>query len=715
MRQPGQLRALLAASLCTCLLTTTALAQQRRTVVFARGDSVVTQGQTLQLGTPVQNDLGPNEAHAYDLKLEENTFVQLVVEQRGIDLIIHVSAPNGKNLGDFDSPNGTQGPENVSFVAVTAGNYHLTVGPLDPQDKTKGSYEIKLLEMRPATEQELKAAKNVEVVRAKGLALLTDVDAILAEIRSPQTRIRAQIQASQLLAQVDEKRSSKYLNDAAASVKEFVANTDQTSNEYARNYSTLTQLRAEIVSLLTPRDPEAALAFLRATRMRFDPYGNEHEQANQEVALELRIAAEVSAKDPKRAVQLARQSLKKGYSGDLSNTISMLKQKNPELAAELANEVVAKLMNEKLLKAGLGANVAANLLRGCRTTPPGEAKPGFSEPLAEPLLSLEACRDIVQKSYQEAIAFTIPPGNVYTMERDAAWNLLHGLRALGPDLDTVIEGGAASVTKKLSELENTSTPEQAAFNQTQIKINESGPIDGALEMIEKIPEEMRESLYTQLANNAASRGEGARARQIINEHIANPWNRRQAMMNIDLQEMYQFINKGKVEDALRTIGAIKTPRERAGLLAQIARQIGPGQKRPAAMNLLEQARAMLGPGAQAQDQEQMNALLELARAFARYDGKRAFDIVEPLVDQVNDICAAARTLEGFGYENYQNDELDMQTGNSITNVATQMTTALGTLAITNFERAKSSADRLRLPEVRLRAYLDIAQQTIQAK
>lgn len=333
----------------------------------------------------------------------------------------------------------------------------------------------------------------------------------------------------------------------------------------------------------------------------------------------------------------------------------------------------------------------------------------------ESFLSAETCRDLVQKSYQDALSYTPPGQNVYTLERDAAWNLLQGLKALGSDLDAMVEGGAAAVTKKLSELENTTTPEQAAFQQAQTDINNNSSTDAALEMIEKIPEENRESLYTQLANNAASRGEGARARQILNEHISNPVQRRQAMNNVDVNEMYQFMNRGKFEDALRIIGALKTPRERANLLAQIARQIGPGQKRVAALNLLEQARAMLAPGVQAQDQDQLNALLELARAFARYDPKHAFEIVDPLVDQVNEICAAARTLDGFGLEVYQNDELDMQNGNNVGNAVAQMTGALGGLAITNFERAKSTADRLRLPEVRLRAYLDIAQQTIQAK
>ena len=76
---------------------------------------------------------------------------------------------------------------------------------------------------------------------------------------------------------------------------------------------------------------------------------------------------------------------------------------------------------------------------------------------------------------------------------------------------------------------------------------------------------------------------------------------------------------------------------------------------------------------------------------------------------------AARTLEGFGQENYEDDELNLQTGNSISQVAGRMSSALGALALVNFERAKGASDRLRLPEMRLRAYLDIALQTVPIK
>jgi hypothetical protein len=130
------------------------------------------------------------------------------------------------------------------------------------------------------------------------------------------------------------------------------------------------------------------------------------------------------------------------------------------------------------------------------------------------------------------------------------------------------------------------------------------------------------------------------------------------------------------------------------------------------MNLLEQARALLGSSVQAQDQEQMNALFEIARAFSRYDSKRSFEIIDPLIDQVNEICTAARTLEGFGTENYDDEELNLQNGSIVAQMVTRMSNTLGTLAVTNFDRAKAAADRMRQPEVRLRAYLDIAQQTI---
>jgi hypothetical protein len=47
-------------------------------------------------------------------------------------------------------------------------------------------------------------------------------------------------------------------------------------------------------------------------------------------------------------------------------------------------------------------------------------------------------------------------------------------------------------------------------------------------------------------------------------------------------------------------------------------------------------------------------------------------------------------------------------------VASQLSRTLATLALINFDQAKAASDKIRLAEVRLKAYLDIADQSIQA-
>lgn len=211
------------------------------------------------------------------------------------------------------------------------------------------------------------------------------------------------------------------------------------------------------------------------------------------------------------------------------------------------------------------------------------------------------------------------------------------------------------------------------------------------------------------------RGDVARARQIVNDYVTTPYQRQQAFYNLDMQEMYRAMSKRKVEDALRSIANLPSAQKRAQALLQMANQLGPGLKRAAALQFLDQARGLLPPSLQAQDYSQMQALLEIAKAYARFDTKRAFEIVDPLIDQFNEISAAVRTVDRFVGEFYEQEELNLQNGNVISSIAAQLTSALGTMALTDFDRAKLTTERIRLPEVRLRAYLDIAQQAIQEK
>ena len=181
--------------------------------------SLTARAQTpLQMSTPIDRTLGPGQTHEFTVTLEENNSIQFVVEQEGIDVLVKVSSPEGKPVGEFDSPNGTDGPEDISFVSKAAGIYHIWVSPLDPAGTTSGRFQIKILEVRPATEQEIKANQSYEIVKAKGVALLLELEETITEIHSPFTRLNAQMLAAQLLSEPEPKRAAKYLTDAANGV-----------------------------------------------------------------------------------------------------------------------------------------------------------------------------------------------------------------------------------------------------------------------------------------------------------------------------------------------------------------------------------------------------------------------------------------------------------------------------------------------------------------
>src|SRR4051812_3294841 len=85
---------------------------------------------TLQTGIPVERTLAAGQSHTYSINLEPDQLLQLVVDQRGIDVVVRVFSPAGKRLGEFDTPNGANGPEDVTVIADAAGAYRIEVAPL---------------------------------------------------------------------------------------------------------------------------------------------------------------------------------------------------------------------------------------------------------------------------------------------------------------------------------------------------------------------------------------------------------------------------------------------------------------------------------------------------------------------------------------------------------------------------------------------------------
>lgn len=669
-----------------------------------------TEPVSLQLGQSVERTIKRGDSHSFNLNLKVDQFLQLVVDQRGIDVVVRAFSPDGKSLGEFDSPNGVNGPENVSIITKVNGLYRIEVSPLGQEgNQDSGRYEIKILDLRAATNEELEVANNRETARRKGLALLIEVANSLQQIRLPETRVRLQLQTAQLIWASDEKRARKLVDEAIEGINQYMAGVDPDDQNYYQGYQTALQLRNDLLAALTPSDPELALSILRSTRVLVDPNAGQYaDQYNQESQLELSVASQIAAKNPKRALQIAQENLKKGYSYNLLDTVNQLIAPDRDSAARLAGEIAAKLQSENLLKNQTAGNLVINLLQ---TANYANNSAAGADTAKTPLLTEKQYRDLFSQALSAALAYSPSSSGVYSPERSSAQSILTSLKSMTSEMEKYAPGKAAAVEKSLTELNASPDLQSRLLLQYQGVIN-NGSITEALEAAAKAPQEISDQTYQQVAMKAASGGDLALAKQILTEHIPNPIQRQQLMRSIDQQAVYGALNNGKFEQALRNVNTIRPPNDRAMMIIQIVNQFGGNQKKATLLELLEQARGLTVSSGRAEDQDQMNALFEIAGAYFRLDPKRGFEVLEPLVDQFNEMCAAAVVMNGFGQQYFLNGELLLHNGNSMATFANQLMNTLGISAISDFDRAKAAADKMQRAEARLATYLSIAQQTI---
>jgi tetratricopeptide (TPR) repeat protein len=94
--------------------------------------------------------LAGGEAHSYRIAAPAGTFVQIGVEQRGIDVAARLLDPSGREMTLVDSPTGPHGTEPLPLVVDVAGFPWLEVQAAAGH----GAYAVRIEARRPATEQD---------------------------------------------------------------------------------------------------------------------------------------------------------------------------------------------------------------------------------------------------------------------------------------------------------------------------------------------------------------------------------------------------------------------------------------------------------------------------------------------------------------------------------------------------------------------------------
>ena len=103
-------------------------------------------------GEAVEGDLAGGERCAYPVTLGAGDYARFYVEQRlagdrGIDLVVSLTAPDGSQVDAVDGPGGVAVGEQLSLVAPAGGTYALVLAVVDPA-APRGRYRVELEERR---------------------------------------------------------------------------------------------------------------------------------------------------------------------------------------------------------------------------------------------------------------------------------------------------------------------------------------------------------------------------------------------------------------------------------------------------------------------------------------------------------------------------------------------------------------------------------------
>src|ERR1700755_100472 len=130
---------------------------------------------TLELGAVVERQMEGGGEHLYIISAHSEQFLQVTVQQKGIDVVLTLLAEGGELVSRVDRPNGARGKESLSALIKVSGTYKLRINSLD-RVAAKGTYVVSVARLRaplPGDDVRVRAEQAVsegELLRARGTA-----------------------------------------------------------------------------------------------------------------------------------------------------------------------------------------------------------------------------------------------------------------------------------------------------------------------------------------------------------------------------------------------------------------------------------------------------------------------------------------------------------------------------------------------------------------
>lgn len=458
----------------------------------------------------------------------------------------------------------------------------------------------------------------------KGLLLLDEIINEAPTLRLAENRAIVQANAADLLWARDEQRARALFGEAVANVSEMTNSVPTDDVEYESLLQESEELRRSVLEMAARHDAQFARTLLRTTT-------HPDQEPSNELRLELSLASQAVAKDPRQAARLAEETLEKGVDGRLPELIAEIQVKDREAAARLASAVVTKLRSTHLAANEEATGVAFGLFRLAAEPPAG---PGAADSPA-PLLDRQAMEMLAETII--SVALTTSADNT---------DLLLELQLLLPVVERHAPARVPLVRRKIARLpEATSQPGSSSAGAAR----KSEPEEDKLQAAAKA---------------------------------------------------------GREDEARTLLAAMRNPAERVAVLLQLAKVMTAKNERKHAGELLEEARGLVNN--RARNFEQLGTQLRVACAFAPLDPARGLGIIEPLVDQLNEVASAAVVVNGFITEEQlaRDDELELKfVREYVDSLSDEAVEDFAMLTRARFDEMKQVANRFQRNELRIMARL----------
>jgi hypothetical protein len=572
-----------------------------------------------------------------------------------------------------------------------------------------------------------KAQKELEQrqeLERKTFALLDEIIAGAWGLKLPENRSFVQASAADLLWKHDEKRARTLFWDALSSLglrtdtsedatkkdandsKAKSAQTRNQSKEKAqKEYFEAFSMRRNFLIRVARRDPQLALDMLRATHQPPLDLKDPNFRLPDDSDLEQEIANQAAERDPKKALQIARESLAKGLTFQLLSLLNSLKQQNEDLATEFAGDIIEKIHTVDLSTEPDAFWIGTYLLQASRTPKSdGEKAENENFPTASwhPLkLSDDQRRELVELLADAASSASAHP------------NLAGGLSEIMPEIQLFAPERVANIRAKMAQIKSTLNKEQEDWKTYESLYRTATP-EQMIHAANALSEEQRRSLYREAVSLAVTRNRADALRETINTEIADETQRKALNDSLDAEEIASAVYQGKVEELQKLLPTIRLREQRALAMAELAMMLDKKGRHEEAVKLLQDARPLIKIDFNSDTQSR--AFLAVLMAYALIDPPQAFTMAEPIIDRANDNISKLLLFDKIVHSGaVKNGEIVMQDPGVPLDFAL-IKYGRGAVALANadFNRTKALADRFQRTELKVMARLLIVQSILRS-